>query len=253
MPARVLVFQSCKPVHPEWIDRCMETVRAWARLKGYDYRLLGEELFLGIPDPVVLKVSSKLPLTDIGRLLWVRRLLAEGAHETVIWIDSDVLIFAPEQFSIEVSKPALVCREISVLTRDGGTVVEKSVNPTVLSFRQGNTLLPYWIRACEGVAQRPGRLENEAFGRPLLEAIGKKERLQTIEGVAHNTLDITADIVKGQRQNIRRLVRETKIPFAAANLGGHFPLEQRLFDEVVERLLADGFDILAGKPVREPG
>src|SRR5690606_12214918 len=116
-------------------------------------------------------------------------------YDCVIWIDSDVLIFNKERFTIDVSKPALVCREISVLTRDGGTVVEKSVNPTVLSFRQGNSLLPYWIRACEGVAMRPGKLENEAFGRPLLEAIGNQQRLEPLEGVAHNTLDVTADIV----------------------------------------------------------
>lgn len=225
----------------------MTTVRAWADGKGYDYRVLGDELFLGIPEPVARKVESKLPLTDIGRLLWTRRFLAERDHDCVIWVDSDVLVFDPANFKIDVSKPELVCREISVLTKDGGTVVERSYNPTVLSFRNGSALLPRWIAACEGLAQRLPKLPNEAFGRPLLEALAKTQPLRCVESVAHNTLDITSDIIKGRRQNIRRLVQKAKEPFGAANLSGHFPLEEDVFDEVVERLIADGARIMSGK------
>lgn len=229
----------------------MPTVRGWAEGKGYEYRVLGDELFRGIPEIVAQKSQSKLPLTDIGRLLWCRRFLAEGQHDCVVWIDSDVLVFDAKNFRIDVSRPELVCREISVLTKDGGTVVERSYNPTVLSFRRDSALLSRWIAACEGVTKRMPKLPNEAFGRPLLEALAKVQELRCIEGVAHNTLDITSDIVKGQRQNIRRLVQKTKEPFAAANLSGHFPLEEDVFDQVVARLLEDGARIMAGKPSRE--
>jgi hypothetical protein len=44
-------------------------------------------------------------------------------------------------------------------------------------------------------------------------------------------------------------VQKTREPFAAANLGGHFPLEESVFDQVVERLLANGAQIMSGKPV----
>jgi hypothetical protein len=227
----------------------MLTVQAWADGKGYEYRVLGDELFRGIPEIVAQKSASKLPLTDIGRLLWIRRFLAERQHDCVIWIDSDVLVFDAANFKIDVSKSELVCREISVLTKDGGTVVERSYNPTVLSFRNGSTLLPRWIAACEGVTQRLPKLPNEAFGRPLLEALSKVQELRCIESVAHNTLDITSDIIKSQRQNIRRLVQKAKEPFGAANLSGHFPLEEDVFDQVVERLLAQGPLIMSGKPL----
>lgn len=229
----------------------MATVRAWTESKGYQYRVLGDELFRGIPEAVARKVQSKLPLTDIGRLLWLRRFLADRNHDCVIWIDSDVLVFDPGNFKIDVSRTELVCREISVLTKDGGTVVERSYNPTVLSFRNGSALLPRWIAACEGVAQRLPILPNEAFGRPLLEALSKVHELRCIEGVAHNTLDITSDIIKGQRQNIRRLVQKTKEPFAAANLSAHFPLGEDVFNQTVERLLTDGAHIMSGKVGRE--
>ncbi|BCJ90467.1 hypothetical protein IZ6_12020 [Terrihabitans soli] len=226
----------------------METARSWAEGRKYDYRVLGDELFRGIPEVVAQKAASKLPLTDIGRLLWSRRFLAEGEHDCVIWVDADVLVFDPDNFKIDVSRPELVCREVSVLTKDGGIVVERSYNPTVLSFRRDSALLPRWISACEGVTQRLPKLPNEAFGRPLLEALAKTQELKCIESVAHNTLDITSDIIKGQRQNIRRLVQKAKDPFGAANLSGHFPLEEDVFDQVVERLLADGAQIMSGKP-----
>ncbi len=51
MPPDTVVFQSFRTRDvPAWITRCMETARAWAALRGFDYQFLDDRFFDRIPD-----------------------------------------------------------------------------------------------------------------------------------------------------------------------------------------------------------
>ena len=75
MVMRVLVLQSDKPPpRAAWRAQCLASVRSWAAAQGYDYRFLGDELFEPIPEDVRRACQGVvLPLTDIGRLLWLQK------------------------------------------------------------------------------------------------------------------------------------------------------------------------------------
>ena len=137
---RTLIFQSHAPKPPYWIERCTATVREWTAAKGYDYRLIGDELFEGTPPAIARKAPSVLPLTDLGRLLWTQRYLKEG-YERVAWIDSDVVIFDPENFSIDSDSKHLVCREVMAKLDGGKLITTTAVNPTITVFQAGSPLL----------------------------------------------------------------------------------------------------------------
>ena len=47
----------------------MSSVEQWAVASGYDYRLLGDELFEAAPDWYMSKVRGRMPIAaDLGRL-----------------------------------------------------------------------------------------------------------------------------------------------------------------------------------------
>ena len=46
----------------------MSSVEQWALASGYDYRLLGDELFEAVPDWYMSKVRGRMPIAaDLGR------------------------------------------------------------------------------------------------------------------------------------------------------------------------------------------
>ncbi len=74
----------------------MSGVEQWALAGGYDYRSLGDELFEAVPNWYMSKVGGRMPIAaDLGRLRWAQRFL-KGGYDWVIWMDADMLVFAPE-------------------------------------------------------------------------------------------------------------------------------------------------------------
>lgn len=238
---KVLVYQS----HPEkvavWMRRCTASVRSWAERNGYGYRLLGDELFDGIPLKISLKALSMLPMADLGRLLWAERLLSEW--ECVIWIDADVLIFDPESFIIDTEVPFLVCREVLVKRdkeRREPPVVSSAYSPTVLMFRRGAPFLRRWIaKAKEHAARRPG-LGDAEFGRELLRRIAPGKKLPAIESVGHFNAAVLEELYGDAGASIDLMMETAKVPFRAGNLCAHYKLPDRVCLKIVDRLLSTG-------------
>lgn len=94
-PARILL-QSHSPDPPLWVQRCLESVRAFAVTHGYTYRLLDDAaLFEGVPGAYLRTCRAHgrmATAADLGRLLRAREALASGATR-VVWLDADMLIF----------------------------------------------------------------------------------------------------------------------------------------------------------------
>jgi len=102
---KTIVYQSvCPDQIPDWIQTCLESVRAWSRQQNYDYALIGDEIFSIIPDWYWEKTShQKVIATDLARLLLAKQFLKNG-YDRAIWFDADVLIFAPEFLTIPIEE-----------------------------------------------------------------------------------------------------------------------------------------------------
>jgi hypothetical protein len=172
---RTLVYQSYRDhdVAP-WLRRCLETTRAWADSRGYDYQLIGDEIFDLAPGWFRDRAAgSKLMLTDLGRLLLARRFLEEG-RERVIWIDADVLIFKPETFDVVPGPDGYVlCDELAL--RDFRSEGEKAViqhgyrrNNCVMGFDRGNPFLPFYISAALQIVRHQRKLTHWSIGPSFL-------------------------------------------------------------------------------------
>ena len=58
---------------------------------------MGDELFEFVPRWYLAKCGSKLPVaTDLARLVWMQQLLQDDVADCVLWMDADVLVFAPQ-------------------------------------------------------------------------------------------------------------------------------------------------------------
>lgn len=217
---RTLVFQSYRPTGvPPWIARCLDTVRLWAEGAGFDYRLLGDELFSGCPPEYEAKVGGSVVLrADLGRLQWARRLLAEG-HERVVWVDADVLVFAPQALRIDITEEYAFCREVWLAPRPGGASYGEWVNNAVAVFCRGNSLLDFYIHACKAIVQSaPGPVPKLAVGTHFLSALHRQLRFRLLESVGLLSPVVLADVAGGGGRFAAAYRRAFGQPIAAANL-----------------------------------
>ncbi len=234
---KTLVYQSHAVRTAAWLRRCTASVRAWAARSGYDYRLLGDELFKGIPVALSLKAQSRLPLTDLGRLLWAERLL--GQWDCVIWIDADVLVFDAPRFRIDTTAPYLVCREVLVKQEDEAAPVALiAYSPTVLMFHRDEAFLARWIaRIGELAARRPG-LHDAEFGRELLRGMARRKGLPAIANVGHFNAKILKEIHGNAGPAVEAMMKASGVPYTAGNLCGHYSLPDAVYQRIIDRLLA---------------
>lgn len=245
---RTLVFQSFRTERvPDWLERCMETVKDWAGARSFSYLRLGDEFF----DPVTAAQRAKLtasilPLTDLARLLWARRLLSEG-WERVIWIDADVLIFNPAALEIDEGFRHALCRELWMNTRpDGRIFTAWNVNNSVSLYREGSSLLDFHIDACSAIiAEATEPLGALALGTRLLTPLHRIARFPLIECVGTFSPDVIVDIASGGSRLAAAYRTLWGGPLAAANLclstlgkpESAVRGDPAVFDAAVERLL----------------
>ena len=116
-PDRTIILQSHRAAVPAPITTCVDSVRAWAAHAGHTYVFVGDALFESLPAWFIDGVGgNRLMMSDLARLIWLRQQLEH--YEEAVWIDADVLIFAPQQFAIRCDGSYAVCRETWV--RHGG-------------------------------------------------------------------------------------------------------------------------------------
>jgi hypothetical protein len=106
--SNTIVIQSFrKNIIPSWIQRCLDSVQQWARSKGHDYSLAGDE-FYDLCGPEYLNRGSKNPqaITNLARLVATRQRLDAG-YQRVIWMDADVFVFDPANLVLDFSAESL--------------------------------------------------------------------------------------------------------------------------------------------------
>lgn len=216
-----VVIQSFHP--PPWpavIGRCIDSVERWAAARGYRHGVIGDEIADLLPPAYRMNCFDRWPMiTDLGRLLLARRYLADGA-EFVVWIDADVLIFAPEIFRLKEDDDHAVGREIWVARNAAGRWrARRHVHNAVLSFRRGTPALDFLIHATRRVVERLERPASPQIAGPkLLSSLHNLVGFPVLECAGMISPPVLADLIGGGGPALSRHRAALAEPMAAVNL-----------------------------------
>jgi hypothetical protein len=216
MSGSVVVFQSAPKVHAAWVDRCMSSVARWAAVHGADYLELTDPDFLGlVPDWVVAKCEQWTnPVTDLARLLAARELL--GEYDAAVWVDADVFIWAPDHFSLPITRTAVFAWE---RWPDGRLRFLDNVSNFVCSFAAGAAFLQRHIADVEAVIrQAVPPLKLGVAGTSLLTRQYDRSAFGLIGDVANFSPVLLEAIRVGGEGDVEAFEAGLPAPLVAANL-----------------------------------
>lgn len=249
---KTVVYQSYKPAGgPAWIGRCLDSVRGWAELRGFDYRFIGDEIFDLVPGWYREKAAGQIPIvTDLGRLLLAHDFLGQG-YERTVWLDADALIFDPDGFRLSVTGEYAFGDEVWV--QPGKTVgslrAYRNVHNAISVFTAGNSFLDFYIHACQSVLERvTGGVPPQIVGPKLLSALHNIIGFKLISEVGMLSPLVVRDIAAGGGPALDLLRCRSRGPLRAVNLCTSLAgktkdgvtLSDDLLGEVCECLLRTG-------------
>ena len=245
---KTLVLQSAADQRPEWMQRCLASVQSWAAVAHYEYLFLGDDLFEFVPAWYLDKCGEKLPVaTDLARLLWMQQLLREKAADCVIWLDADVLVFAPH-LRIAPRTTCLFGYEYWVQRKRGktGFEVRGNVHNAVAAFRQDCPILPFLIQVIQRLMRRadPQHIAPQMMGPKLLSHLHNTvdfELARAVGAVSPEMLRELADTPGVAMQLWSSRVQE---PMLAANLAASTAVELAAEPAAVEASLHAAIDAL---------
>jgi len=245
---RVLVLQSFRTeAVPRWIERCIESVRDWATANGWEHRLLGDELFDTVPEWFASKLGGNLvPMSDLARIETMLRCFATEPWDRIVWVDADVLVFAPERLRIpDLRRPQLV-RELWIGHLPGGYVVEEKVNNSVIACVGGDSeLAALRDETIEAIrqSQKPDQLD---AGTRMLTARQAVRPLPLLDAVGCFGPLVIRDLEAGGGEALDLLLEACEVPPAAANLCRSLGENEGELGMVTEAGFERSVDVLLG-------
>lgn len=227
--ARTLVVQSTPSRVPDWVARCMATVRDWSP----SYEHLGDELLDLAPGWVHDAADgSLLPVTDVARLELLRLRLADG-WDRVVWLDADVCVFDPSVLDVAIDPDAdvAVCVERWVTGAPGGGLqAARCVNNAALAARRVDGLLAATLERARAGAVRP-----RSLGPDLLTPMHRRAPFGELVGISV----ASPAVVSGEPGAWDLLVRSLPWPVGALNLCWSMAQDHGVLGGFVSRLLDD--------------
>ena len=253
---KTIIFQSFRTenVSP-WLDRCRETVRGWAAAIGADYEFIDDSLFDSVPGWYFETAKNSLTVvTDLARLVVARKYLAAG-YERAVWVDADMVVFAPEHLLLPDDWPFVFCHEVWVHLDGGKTMVfTPKTNNALCAFSASDTqFLDHYIDACEIVirgCEQP--LQGAEVGTAWLTAMQRIMKFPVLRNIAALSPLLMQEIAQGGDRLTAHFVTRAGGVMGAANLCASFNgrttdgviLSDAVFDRVIDRLLATRGDVL---------
>jgi hypothetical protein len=245
---KTVVFQSFRTERvPDWLTACMRTVRAWADAKSFDYRFY-DDAFLDVA-PAWLRercAGEICPVTDIARLIMSRRLLDEG-YERAVWVDADMLVFAPDVLPVNSIDGYALCLELwPYIDAQGKLQCDRRINNSITVFARGNPQLDFLIDACMKIASSRAQVGKFDLGTEFLTRLGQIVPLPLLPNVGMFSPVLMNAIAHGEDTLLSAYAAQLSAPLVAANLcnsiagtdvqgsvAGH-----AVYDAVVEQCLA---------------
>jgi hypothetical protein len=218
---KTVVYQSYRTQDvPAWLNRCMQSVRAWSDAQQFDYRFIDDRFFDYVPEWYRRQAGANVQvITNLARLLLARELLAAG-YERTIWIDADILVFDAEAFRIEVASDFAFCHEVWVSTGWGATIKQAGVNNSVSVFVRGNSFLDFCIWAHEDLVRRGTQILAHGTTTRLLTALYQAVPFTLLTNVGVLSPVVAHDVRTGFNRLAREYAALHGAPIHAINLGG---------------------------------
>jgi hypothetical protein len=249
---RTLIIQSYRTHDiPAWIARCLASVEAWARAKGYDYRLTDDSVFSLCGDDYLARVGdNKCAITDLCRLELIKLALAEG-YDRAIWIDADVLVFAPDRLDFPPAQRITFARETWLSPTKDGWNVNKTMNNCVIVCPQGDPDLDLIIQTTRHRARHHPVTNHLQVGVDLLRGRHRFLRFPLLPNVGMFSNHLLKAIAQNQEQAIGCQAVYHGTPVYAANLAASdhvLPvLPEPLTHIAMDILERTGGDIINGR------
>ncbi len=248
---KTLVLQSAQSQRAQWLDTCLVSVESWAAQANYSYRFIGDELFDQVPDWYMCKVAGRMPIaSDLGRLLWIKNLLDQGEADIVVWLDADVLVFAPSKLKVAPVSSCVFGQELWVQKnlpkshpkgaekpqRQRGTwQARKNVHNALAAFRKDCPVLPFLIEVIQRMMHRVDAnfIAPQMMGPKLLSILHNLADFELMPSVGALPPEVILDLtgkqaghketgvedLQGARQGaLQALLAKQTEPLLAANL-----------------------------------
>lgn len=255
---KTIVLQSYRTHSiPNWIGTCLRTAAEWAKDSGFDYLLTGDEFFDYAPAWVRERCGSQIfPVTDLARLNLMLDYLERG-YDRAVWLDADVLVFAPQLLRIDTQAGYAFSHEVMLGEMPDGRIhiFDPSINNAVMVFEKNHPMLEFYRFATEAILRHapPGEIARTAVGPQFLTALQGAMPIERLVSVGLFTPRLMAAIAQNDERLCAAYARQFGYPMGAANLC-HFThhlsdsaSRQRLdalFDQAVGKLMASGGGIL---------
>jgi hypothetical protein len=257
---KTIVLQSYRTHDiPNWIATCLRTVAEWSKQCGFDHVLTGDEFFDYAPAWARERCGTQIfPVTDLARLNLMRDYLDRG-YDRAVWLDADVLVFAPQLLKIDTQSGYAFSHEVVLGELPDGRIhiSAPSINNAAMVFEKNHPMLEFYRFATEAILRNPppGEIARTAVGPQFLRALNSAMPIERLTSVGLFTPRLMIDIAKGgpDFHLCAAYARKFGYPMAAANLC-HFirhindtASRQRidsLFEQAIERLLATQGEIL---------
>jgi len=216
-----VVIQSFHPLPwPKPITSCINSVKQWSQMNGYRYIFTGDEIADLLPVEYRKKCFGRWPMmTDLARLLLAKKYLIEGASK-VVWVDADVLIFAPTLFSLGNFNGLAVGREIWVSS--AGTNKWKKrrhVHNAVLAFLPETPTLDFLIYATTRIGERINQPASpQLTGPKLLSTLHNLVEFPVLEGAGMLSPWVMADLINGGGPALALHLASIEKPMTSVNL-----------------------------------
>lgn len=231
---KTVVYQSYRTFNvPDWITKCMKTVKDWANKKGFDYEFIDDRLFSYVPDWYIKRTNKNiLPISDLARLELAKEFLSKG-YDRTIWVDADVVVFDADNFNIDITKQFAFCREVWMDRLPGGEVsYSLGINNAVTVFVKNNKILDFYIYACKSlVKNKPGNIDRLDVGTRFLSTLYPNVYFPLLTNVGLFSPIVMYAIAAGHKDYIRKYMKKFGSAIQAANLCSS--LKERSFDGLV--------------------
>jgi len=238
---KTIVYQSVSPNFiPNWLQVCLDSVRQWCDRNGWEYALIGDEIFDRVPVWYWEKTRhQKVVATDLGRLLLAKDFLNQG-YDRAIWLDADVLIFNPNELEIKVTEEYAFGLEVWIqYDKNHQLRAYPKVHNAICVFCRDNSFLDFYIHACQRIIKRfqGKQMVPQLVGPKFLTLLHNTMELPLITEVAMFSPLVLKDIVNGGGDALNLLQKNQKTPIYGANLSASLAENEEDYQKVTTILL----------------
>lgn len=251
---KTVVFQSYRTTGvPGWIGTCMATVKGWAQSQDFDYRCFDDSFLDLAPAWYRERCAGEIcTLTDLCRLIMAHRLLESGYGRT-LWVDADMLVFAPQALRLDEAAGFAFCLELwPQLDAAGQLQCSTRVNNSMTLFTKEGNHLDFFQGAALRIAAARPRLHKLDVGTNFLTGLGQVMPLPLFSNVGIFSPVLMHAIATGDDAILAAYGGFLPQRIACANLchslAGErvqgYVADETIFDGVVDKCLATQGDVV---------